>query len=89
MMIGSAGVLQDDLERGAEGSRLWDLHAKKPLVKGTCKEGIQQVLMNQSQPQDTPAEAKPLPNTEHDSEHLHILALQFTSVHSQSSTCIR
>lgn len=43
----------------SEGSRLRHLHAKKPLVEGSGKECIQQVLMDESQAQDTPTEAKP------------------------------
>ena len=35
------------------------LHAEKSFVERTGKEGIQQVLMNKSQPQDAPTEAKP------------------------------
>lgn len=43
------------VERGS-----WrDLHAKEPLVEGSGEEGVQQVLMDQGQAQDAPAEAKP------------------------------
>lgn len=45
-----------------DGNKLRDLHAKKPLVERTGKEGIEQVLMNEGQPQDAPAEAKPAEN---------------------------
>lgn len=47
----------------SEVSRLRDLHAKKPLVEGSGEEGVQQVLVDESQAQDTPTEAKPIHNT--------------------------
>lgn len=43
----------------SEGSGLGDLHAKKPLVEGSGEEGIQQILMDESQAQDTATEAEP------------------------------
>lgn len=38
---------------------LWNLHAKKPLVERSGKESIQQVLMDESQAQDTATETEP------------------------------
>lgn len=55
----------------SEGSRLRHLHAKKPLVEGSGKECIQQVLMDESQAKDTTTEAKPRHNTENTGEHRH------------------
>lgn len=50
--------------RGTEGGFRGALHAKKPLVERSGEEGIQQVLMDESQAQDAPTEAKPGQNTE-------------------------
>jgi len=36
-----------------------DSHAQQALVEGPGKEGIQEVLMDQGQAQDTPAEPEP------------------------------
>lgn len=48
-----------------------DLHTKKPLVEGSGKEGIQQVLMDKSQAEDTPTEAKPRHSTKNTGEYRH------------------
>lgn len=37
----------------------WNSHAKEPLVERSGKESIQQVLMDQSQAQDTATEPEP------------------------------
>ena len=50
--IGLVGV-------GGVGGSGVHLHAKKPLVEGSGEEGVQQVLVDQSQAQDASAEAKP------------------------------
>ena len=53
--------------RGKQAEK--NIHAKKPLVEGSGKEGVQQVLVDQGQAQDTPTEAKPRHNTENIGEY--------------------
>lgn len=54
-LTGSAGFGAGSKRQEGGG----DLHAKKPLVERSGEEGIQQVLMDQSQAQDTPTETEP------------------------------